>query len=415
MRVWLYSFALFLYRQLVRVVSLFQSKANLWDEGQNNVWDGLERAFATNERPVAWFHTASLGEFEQGKPVIEAFREQYPNYFILVTFFSPSGYEIRKNAKDIDFVSYLPLDGFKSSARFLDLVKPQVAIFVKYEFWYFYLNGLRNRNIPILLISAIFRPNQVFFTWYGGFFRDILKCFTQIFVQEETSKKLLESIDIQHVQVGGDTRFDRVVQHLRQPKPWDVLDQFINQQEFMVIGSAWQADMDVLIPLINSKAFPFKWVIVPHEIHPEELNRWASHIELPVQFSTKKTVEDAQVLIVDQIGYLSQIYRGATFAYVGGAFGAGLHNTLEASVYGPTVFFGNKNYTKFKEARDLVEFGLAFPISDTDSLAKKMREIYDSDEEFVNKQVQARTFVALQAGATERIMSYLKAHHHGIK
>ena len=411
----MYSFALFLYRQLVRVVSLFQSKANLWNEGQNNVWGGLERALATNERPVAWFHTASLGEFEQGKPVIEAFREQYPNHFILVTFFSPSGYEIRKNAKDIDFVSYLPLDGFKSSARFLDLVKPQVAIFVKYEFWYFYLNGLRNRNIPILLISAIFRPNQVFFTWYGGFFRDILTCFTQIFVQEETSKKLLESIDIQHVQVGGDTRFDRVVQHLRQPKPWDVLDQFINQKEFMVIGSAWQADMDVLIPLINSKAFPFKWVIVPHEIHPEELNRWASHIELPVQFSTKKTVEDAQVLIVDQIGYLSQIYRGATFAYVGGAFGAGLHNTLEASVYGPTVFFGNKNYTKFKEARDLVEFGLAFPISDTDSLAKKMREIYDSDEEFVNKQVQARTFVALQAGATERIMSYLKAHHHGIK
>jgi 3-deoxy-D-manno-octulosonic-acid transferase len=411
----LYSFALFLYRQLVRVVSTFQSKANLWNEGQNNVWHGLEKALTANSRPVAWFHTASLGEYEQGKPVIEAFREQYPNYFILVTFFSPSGYEIRKNAKDIDFVSYLPLDGFKSSARFLDLVKPQVAIFVKYEFWYFYLNGLRNRNIPILLISAIFRPNQVFFTWYGGFFRDILTCFTQIFVQEETSKKLLESIDIQHVQVGGDTRFDRVVQHLRHPKPWDVLDQFINQKEFMVIGSAWQADMDVLIPLINSKAFPFKWVIVPHEIHPEELNRWASHIELPVQFSTKKTVEDAQVLIVDQIGYLSQIYRGATFAYVGGAFGAGLHNTLEASVYGPTVFFGNKNYTKFKEARDLVEFGLAFPISDTDSLAKKMREIYDSDEEFVNKQVQARTFVALQAGATERIMSYLKAHHHGIK
>jgi len=411
----LYSFALFLYRQLVRVVSTFQSKANLWNEGQNNVWHGLEKALTANSRPVAWFHTASLGEYEQGKPVIEAFREQYPNYFILVTFFSPSGYEIRKNAKDIDFVSYLPLDGFKSSARFLDLVKPQVAIFVKYEFWYFYLNGLRNRNIPILLISAIFRPNQVFFTWYGGFFRDILTCFTQIFVQEETSKKLLESIDIQHVQVGGDTRFDRVVQHLRQPKPWDVLDQFINQQEFMVIGSAWQADMDVLIPLINSKAFPFKWVIVPHEIHPEELNRWASHIELPVQFSTKEIVEDAQVLIVDQIGYLSQIYRGATFAYVGGAFGAGLHNTLEASVYGPTVFFGNKNYTKFKEARDLLEFGLAFPISDTDSLAKKMREIYDSDEEFVNKQVQARTFVALQAGATERIMSYLKAHHHGIK
>ena len=411
----MYSFALFLYRQLVRVVSLFQSKANLWNEGQIHVWDGLERALATNDRPVAWFHTASLGEYEQGKPVMEAFRAQYPDHFILVTFFSPSGYEIRKHAKDVDFVSYLPLDGFKSSARFLDFVRPQVAIFVKYEFWYFYLKGLRDRNIPTILISAIFRPNQAFFAWYGGFFRDILTCFTQIFVQEEASKNLLESIEVKHVQIGGDTRFDRVVQHLRQPKPWDVLDQFINQKEFMVIGSAWQADMDVLIPLINSKAFPFKWVIVPHEIHPVEMNRWASQIELPLQFSTKEMVENAQVLIVDQIGYLSQIYRGATFAYIGGAFGAGLHNTLEASVYGPTVFFGNKNYSKFKEARDLVEFGLAYPISDTDSLAKKMREIYDSDEEFVNKQVQARTFVALQAGATERIMSYLKEHHHGIK
>jgi len=166
----LYSFALFLYRQLVRVVSLFQSKASLWNEGQNNVWDGLERALSTNDRPVAWFHTASLGEFEQGKPVMEAFRAQFPTHFILVTFFSPSGYEIRKHTKDVDFVSYLPLDGFTSSARFLDLVKPQLAIFVKYEFWYFYLNGLRNRNIPTILISAIFRPNQVFFTWYGGFF-----------------------------------------------------------------------------------------------------------------------------------------------------------------------------------------------------------------------------------------------------
>ena len=411
----MYSFALFLYRQLVRVVSLFQSKANLWNEGQNNVWDGLEMAFATNEQPVAWFHTASLGEFEQGKPVIEAFREQYPNHFILVTFFSPSGYEIRKNAKDIDFVSYLPLDGLKSSIRFLDLVKPQIAIFVKYEFWYFYLRGLHNRNIPTLLISSIFRPNQVFFAWYGGFFRDILACFTQIFVQEETSKALLNSINMQHVQIGGDTRFDRVVHNLRNPKNWDVLDAFINKQEFMVVGSAWQADMDVLIPLINAQTFPFKWVIVPHEIHPDELNRWASQIELSVQFSTKEPVVDAQVLIVDQIGYLSQIYRGASFAYIGGAFGAGLHNILEASVYGPTVFFGDKNYTKFKEARDLVEFGLAYPISDTDSLNQKMREIYDSDKEFVNKQVQARTFVALQAGATERIMSYLNEHHHGIK
>jgi 3-deoxy-D-manno-octulosonic-acid transferase len=346
---------------------------------------------------------------------MEAFRSKYPTHFILLTFFSPSGYEIRKNTSGADYVSYLPLDGSRSSQRFLDLVNPQIALFVKYEFWYFYLQGQAKRGIPTLLISAIFRPSQVFFKWYGGFFRSLLGCFSQIFVQDDVSKNLLDSINIQHVQIGGDTRFDRVIQNLRQPKPWKVLDEFIGQQAFMVVGSAWQSDMDVLIPLINSKKFPFKWVIVPHEIHLEELKKWESAIHLKTQFSTDSSLSDAQVLIVNQIGYLSQIYRGASFAYIGGAFGAGLHNTLEASVYGPTVFFGNKNYTKFKEARDLVEFGLAYPIEDTVSLTQKMLEIYDDEDVFVNKQVQARTFVACQAGATDKIMNYLNEHIHGIK
>ncbi|MEN9730637.1 MAG: Lipid 3-deoxy-D-manno-octulosonic acid transferase, partial [Bacteroidota bacterium] len=275
--------------------------------------------------------------------------------------------------------------------------------------------GLHKRSIPTILISAIFRPNQVFFAWYGGFFRSLLQCFTQIFVQDDHSKALLDSIDLSHVQVGGDTRFDRVVQHLRQPKPWAVLDQFIDNQAFMVLGSVWQSDMDVLIPLINSSEFSFKWVIVPHEIHVDELRKWASAIQLPTQFSTESPQSGAQVLIVNEVGYLSQIYRGASFAYIGGAFGAGLHNTLEASVYGPTVFFGNKNYTKFKEARDLVEFGLAYPIENTTDLANKMREIYDAEDVFVNKQVQARTFVSLQAGATQKIMNYLNEQSHGIK
>ncbi len=411
----MYSFVLFLYRQLLRLVSYVNPKAQLWNAGQSAVWEGLENVFSTNKRPVAWFHVASLGEFEQGKPVMEAFRSKYPKHFILLTFFSPSGYEIRKNTSGTDYVSYLPLDGSRSSQRFLDLVNPQMALFVKYEFWYFYLQGLAKRGIPTLLISAIFRPSQVFFKWYGGFFRSLLGCFLQIFVQDDVSKKLLDTINIQHVQIGGDTRFDRVIQNLRQPKPWKVLDEFIGQQAFMVVGSAWQSDMDVLIPLINSKKFPFKWVIVPHEIHLEELKKWESAIHLKTQFSTDSSLSDAQVLIVNQIGYLSQIYRGASFAYIGGAFGAGLHNTLEASVYGPTVFFGNKNYTKFKEARDLVEFGLAYPIEDTASLTQKMLEIYDDEDVFVNKQVQARTFVACQAGATDKIMNYLNEHIHGIK
>lgn len=411
----MYSFALFLYRQIVRLISYVKPKAQLWNAGQSTVWEGLEAALSKNKRPVAWFHTASLGEYEQGKPVMETLKKQYPDYFILVTFFSPSGYEVRKHAKGVDFVSYLPLDGARASARFLDLVKPQIAIFVKYEFWHFYLQGLRRRRIPTILISAIFRPNQVFFKWYGGFFRSLLACFTQIFVQDISSKELLDSIQLNQVQVGGDTRFDRVVQNLRNPNPWDVLDQFLNQQAFMVVGSAWQADMDVLIPLINSRQFPFKWVIVPHEIHRAELDKWASAIELKIQFSTETPHEEAEVLIVNEVGYLSQIYRGASFAYIGGAFGAGLHNTLEASVFGPTVFFGNKNYIKFKEARDLVEFGLAYPIEDTASLAAQMQEIYDAEDVFVNKQVQARTFVGLQAGATDKILNYLNENIHGIK
>ena len=364
------------------------------------VWEGLEKALAHNTRPVVWFHTASLGEYEQGKPVMEAYRAQYPDHFILVTFFSPSGYEVRKNAKDVDFVSYLPLDGARNSERFLNLVKPKVALFVKYELWYFYLRGLRQRRIPTILISAIFRPNQVFFTWYGGFFRSLLTCFTQIFVQDASSKALLDGIGLEQVQVGGDTRFDRVVQHLRQPKPWSVLDQFIDNRAFMVLGSVWQADMDVLIPLINSNEFPFQWVIVPHEIHADEMKKWELAIQLPVQYSKECPVSGARVLIV---------------AYIGGAFGAGLHNTLEASVYGPTVFFGNKNYTKFKEARDLVELGLAYPIEDTASLKNIMHEIYDAENVFVNKQVQARTFVGLQAGATPKIMNYLNENNDGIK
>lgn len=411
----MYSFVLFLYRQLLRLISYGNPKAYLWNKGQASVWKGLEKVFKDNTRPVAWYHTSSLGEFEQGKPVIEAFKKYHPSHFILVTFFSPSGYEVRKNTQDLDFVSYLPLDGALNSERFLALVKPSVAFFVKYEFWYFYLKGLQIRQTPTLLISAIFRPKQIFFTWYGGFFRNMLGFFTQIFVQDLDSKTLLDSINIAHVQVGGDTRFDRVVQNLYSPKPWAVLDTFINQQAFMVVGSAWQADMDILIPLINAQKFPFKWVIVPHEIQMEELKKWAQAIQVSSQFSTEFTDSDAQVLIVNEVGYLSQIYRGASFAYIGGAFGSGLHNTLEASVYGPTIFFGNKNYAKFKEARDLVEFGLAYPIGDTASLEQKMLEIYDDEELFVNKQVQARNFVACQAGATVKIMNYLNELPHGIK
>ncbi len=411
MRVWLYSFALFLYRQTMRLASLFHPKANLWHEGQQTIWVGLEAVMQLNRKPVFWIHTASMGEFEQGRPILEAFKNQYPDYFILVTFYSPSGYEVRKNTPGIDFVSYLPLDGPHSSSRFLDLVKPKIALFVKYEFWYFYLQGLRKRGIQTLLVSGIFRPNQSFFQWYGGFFRGMLANFDHLFVQNKESKVLLESIGIREVTVAGDTRFDRVLANARNAKPWDLLAHFVDNQAFIVVGSAWKADMDCIIPLINAHAFPVKWVIVPHEIHSAELQAWKNQISVPVMFSTGDFVDKAEVLIVDEVGRLATMYLGATFAYIGGAFGAGLHNTLEAAVYGPTVFFGNKNYQKFHEAVDLVSLGLAFPIADAASLEKEMRVIFEDDDLLVNKQVMSRNYVALQAGATARIMEYIEQNN----
>ncbi|MEY2761994.1 MAG: Lipid 3-deoxy-D-manno-octulosonic acid transferase [Bacteroidota bacterium] len=405
MRVCLYSFILFLYRVLVRLLALFQSKAALMNEGQKQVWIGLERQFNENDKPVAWFHSASLGEFEQGRPIIEAYKNENPQHFVLVTFFSPSGYEVRKSYVGADFVSYLPLDGYFNSERFLNLVKPSLAVFIKYEFWYYYLTGLKRRGISTILVSAIFRPNQVFFQWYGGFYRRLLDCFTHLFVQDQSSAELLNRVN---VTVAGDTRFDRVLDTLRNLVSWDLLTQFLDNTEFMVVGSAWQADMDVLIPLINSKKYPFKWVIAPHEINAEELLEWEKKIDLSVSYSKGPIRENAEVLFVNEVGRLANLYRGASFAYIGGAFGDGLHSTLEAAVFGPTVFFGNKNYLKFREARELIELGLAFPVGNTEELDKAMRVIYDDDQSFVNKQVKSRAFVQLQAGATDRIIEFVR-------
>jgi 3-deoxy-D-manno-octulosonic-acid transferase len=232
-----------------------------------------------------------------------------------------------------------------------------------------------------------------------------LDCFTHLFVQDQPSADLLNRVN---VTVAGDTRFDRVLDTLRNPSSWDLLTQFLDNTEFMVVGSAWQADMDVLIPLINSKKYPFKWVIAPHEIHAEELLEWEKKIDLSVSYSKGPLRENAEVLFVNEVGRLANLYRGASFAYIGGAFGDGLHSTLEAAVFGPTVFFGNKNYLKFREARELIELGLAFPIETTEELDQAMRVIYENDEVFVNKQVQSRAYVQLQAGATERIIEFVR-------
>lgn len=388
---------------------MFHSKAKKWNYGQKHVWEGLESAFENNRKPVAWFHTASMGEFEQGKPIIDAFSNEYPEYFILVTFFSPSGYEVRKNAPGIDCVSYLPFDGASTSKRFLDLVNPSMVFFVKYEFWYFYLTELKNRNIQTILVSAIFRENHVFFKGYGGFFRNILTSFDHLFVQDESSKELLNRIDIQNVTLGGDTRFDRVLANLHSANPWPLFSEFVGDHEFVVLGSVWDADMDCIIPMINSGKFSCKWVVVPHEISESTLNSWKSKINVPLSYSKGGSFNaQANVLFVNEVGRLSSLYRGALFAYIGGAFGAGLHNTLEAAVFGPTVYFGNKNFEKFNEAVELVNLGLAYPVGNSQELEEKFLELYHSEDLLVQKQVQSRQYVASHAGATDCIMDYVR-------
>jgi 3-deoxy-D-manno-octulosonic-acid transferase len=245
----------------------------------------------------------------------------------------------------------------------------------------------------------------VFFNWYGGFFLRLLACFDHLFVQDQASADLLQR---SNVTVAGDTRFDRVLDTLQNPASWNLMTEFIANSEFMVVGSAWQADIDCLIPIINSKKYPFKWVIAPHEIHALELKSWEEKIDLNVMYSLGPAVENAEVLFVNEVGRLANLYKGASFAYIGGAFGDGLHNTLEAAVFGPTVFFGNKNYLKFREARELIELELAFPIASSQELDQAMRVIYGDDQVFVNKQVQSRAFVQLQAGATEKIMKFVR-------
>lgn len=412
MRVWLYSFSLFLYRQTLRLVSKFHFKAKLWSSGQDNVWYGLVENLQNNSKPVFWIHAASLGEFEQGRPVIEAIANKYPNYFILITFFSPSGYEIRKNFPLAHYVSYLPLDGRSSAKKFLAIVQPKFAIFVKYEFWYFYLTELQKRHIPTILISAIFREKSAFFKCYGGIFRKMLTTYSQIFLQDFHSKVLLESIGINHSVVAGDTRFDRVNQLSQKVESWDLLANFLNHSEFVVLGSVWEADMEMLIPIINDPQWDLKWIVVPHEIHLDELERWKSQLTSKTVYSKGGIDQDflnARVMIVNEIGRLSSLYQGAKFAYIGGGFGAGLHNTLEAAVFGPALFFGNKNYTKFKEACDLRDLGLAFPVENAEEMKQHLKQLSESaaNRELIKK--KSKAYIQENMGATDQIMNFIQA------
>ncbi len=341
---------------ILQIIALFNNKMHLFVKGRKQVFNQLKNIKKNDN--VVWIHAASLGEFEQGRPIIEALKKNNPNYTILLTFFSPSGYEIRKNYPHADVICYLPFDTKSNMKKFIKMANPKLAVIIKYEFWPNLLDELKTSKIKTILVSGIFRENQSFFKWYGGFMRNKLKTFDHFFVQNELSKKLLNTIHIENVTLSGDTRFDRVFDILKQNNSLAFLDTFKNNKFTIVAGSTWKEDEELLIEYINNHATKDeKFIIAPHTIEKKKINELASSIKVPTTLFSKKenvALEKQQVLIIDTIGLLTKIYSYADVAYIGGGLATGLHNILEAATYGIPIVFGGNKYHKFKEANDLL-------------------------------------------------------------
>lgn len=406
----MYSLIIHLYAFFIELISPFHKKARLMRLGQWKT-NGILREKIDRNAKYIWFHASSLGEFEQGRPLIEKIKAEHPEYKILLTFFSPSGYEVRKNYGGVDVVCYLPFDTPYRVKKFLDLSKPVMAIFIKYEFWDNYLSELKRRNIPVYIVSAIFRKEQLFFKWYGGMYRKVLSYFTHIFVQDDASRELLSKYGVTNVSVFGDTRFDRVQDVYKNTKQVPMVDLFVNNnrsdnQLTMVAGSSWQQDEEVYLNYFNEHP-ELKLIIAPHEIHKDHLMHIESMLKRPsirLSEATEKDIKGKSCLIVDSFGLLSSIYRYGDLAYIGGGFGAGIHNVLEAAVYGIPVIFGPK-YQKFKEARDLLQVGGAFSITDEKTFESKMEELSTYRDLLEAAGAAAGDFVKSNIGATNRIIA----------
>ncbi len=399
---WLYNIAINLYSRCISLVGRWYPKARLWSDGRKALFERMRSAIGEGER-IVWIHTASLGEFEQGRPVIEKIRARYPEYKILLTFFSPSGYEIRKNYQGADYIFYMPADTRKNARRFLDIVRPEVAIFVKYEFWLNMLAELRKRQVKTYIISAIFRRNSVFFKFYGSMWRKALRTFRTIFVQNDDSKALLAEIGFENVVVAGDSRFDRVAEIARQAKKIDLIDKFRGGSRLFVAGSTWGPDEDILLQLINDNP-SVKFIIAPHEMEEVRIERIMSEAKGGALRYTRCTpltsFGSKQVLILDTMGMLSSVYGYASWSYIGGGFGVGIHNTLEAATFGLPIAFG-PNYHKFKEARDLVTIGAATSVIDYKQLARWFAPLRDNEVFLRKVSRSAREYTAKNQGATD--------------
>jgi 3-deoxy-D-manno-octulosonic-acid transferase len=401
----LYDLGIQLYRFLILLASLKNKKAEAWIAGRKNIFSHISGQIKPNKTHV-WFHFASLGEFEQGRPVLEEIKAKYADSLIVITFFSPSGYNIRKDYQLAEHVYYLPLDTRKNAKEFIKLVQPSIAVFTKYEYWYHYFDELHKNNIPLFIISGIFRKNHPFFRWYGGLHRKMLRMVSHFFVQNEASKALLDGLGLTNVSVTGDTRFDRVVKSMTQVSRIETVEDFCAGSKVFIAGSTWPED-EALIASLASTYPAWKFIIAPHEVDQRHILDIEKLFPDSVRYSdAKKGGMDMQVLIINNIGMLSNLYQYGNVAYIGGGFGVGIHNTQEASAFSLPVIFG-PNYSKFQEATDLIEKGASFSIKNAEELIHRMSHL--QDQEIRDKLGKiAKDYIIAKAGATRIVLDYIE-------
>lgn len=403
-----YNVGTLIYGALIRFVALWNPKAQKWVEGRNDLFTRLE-ATIDHSKPIVWVHCASLGEFEQGRPIIDSIKADYPEFRILLTFYSPSGYEVRKDYQNADYVFYLPLDTPRNARRFVEIVAPSHVFFVKYDYWFHLLRELANKNIPTYFISAIFRKQQLFFKPWGQWYRNMLKFVTHFFVQSNESKVLLESIGVQNVTVSGDTRFDRVAQVVESARKLEWVEAFLGGEKAHIGGSTWEPDEELIAAYVQQNPEQ-KWIVAPHEVNEASINRlyrlFGDRLLKYSDLVEGREINGHRILLIDCYGLLTSIYQYGSLAVIGGGFGVGIHNTLEAATFGMPIVFG-PNYSKFKEANDLVALQAAFSIADEDTFLEVMNTL-DSDVKMRKKAGnRASHYVQQNRGAKDRILKHI--------
>ncbi len=407
----MYSLGIYIYILCVRIASLFSTKARLLLDGHAETFGILARTLRTNDRYV-WFHASSLGEFEQGRPLMERIRQRHPEYKILLTFFSPSGYEVRKNYDGADIVCYMPFDTPRNARRFVRMVKPEKAFFIKYEFWKNFIDELHRSRCEVYSVSSIFRKNQIFFRSYGRPYAKVLHNFTRIFVQNDDSRRLLENVGVTAVSVAGDTRFDRVTDIRNAAKDVDAAKHFAEgAANVLVVGSSWEPDEDIIIPYFNEHK-DLKLILAPHVVNEAHIRRILSALKRPAIRITQtekenRNLQDFDCMIVDTYGMLSSIYRYGNIAYVGGGFGVGIHNVPEAAVYGVPVLIG-PNHQKFREAEMLLHLGGCFEITSPDTFAMTMKLLTQNEDSRKKAGDAAGNYILSNAGAADKIFDAIK-------